>query len=485
MRELRRTFSVSAGPALGESREYFDTFDWRLFRAGLQLARVDNRLLLATFPGGEQVAQGAWRRASPPRFAGELPGDDLRRLVSSVSDPRALLPVARPRVVSRTIEVRNAAGRMVAGMRLETAMLRRGGRARSLTGLILEAGTGGRSGAAVAAALVRAGFRPADKTWFEALLRAAACHPADFSPRPQVALAPDTPARTALAAILLHLHGVMRRNEAGIRDDIDTEFLHDYRVALRRTRTALAELKGVLPVETEREFRRRFRSLAEPTGGLRDLDVHLARREQYRRRLPAEFRDGLEAVFVAMASRRARAHAALVAMLQSRGYERLMRDWKRTLGDLAAGRSVGIDAEEPAVELGRRAIRRRYQRLADIATAVEGLDDDALHRARLSGKKLRYLMEFFQAGLGRRAASALPHMEDVQDALGEFNDLGVQLRVFRDALQTLPDDAPDAVRRAAALGGIIALLEARRGKVRRRCERRLRALQEPLSPARN
>ena len=479
VRELGRTFSVAGSPARTETREYFDTFDWRLFRAGLQLARIDERLLLAGFPDGEELAQGAWHRKSPPRFARELPGDDLCRLVSAVTDPRALLPLARVRVVVRTIEVRGKAGRPVAGIRLETAMLRRGKRARGLTGLGVQAAAGG-SRAGVAAALVRAGFRASGSTWFETLLRAAGCRPADFAPRPRVALSHQTPARTAVAAILLHLREVMRRNEAGIRDDIDTEFLHDYRVALRRTRAGLTELQGVLPAATGQEFRERLRALAEPTGVVRDLDVHLARREQYCNRLPPELRGGLEVVFAAMERRREAARDALVETLAGREYATLMRDWKRALDALANGRSVGVDAEEPAVEFGRRAIRRRYERLREIATAADTLDDATLHRARLNGKKLRYLIEFFQDGLGRRALSALAHMEDVQDALGEFNDLGVQLRVFRGALQSLPDGAPDPYRRAAALGGIIALLEARRHKVRRRCERRLRAIREPL-----
>jgi CHAD domain-containing protein len=479
VRELRQTFTITTSPARTETREYLDTFDWRLFRAGLRLVRIDNRLLLAGFPGGEQLAQGAWHAKSPPRFACDLPGDDLRRLVSAVTDPRALLPVARVRAVTRTIEARTGKGRLPAGMRLETVILHRAGSAKRVTGLVVDTATA-TTRTAVAAALGRAGFRATGTTWFEALLRAAGRHPTDHAPRPRIAMSPDTPARTALAAILLHLQTVMHRNEAGVCNDTDTEFLHDYRVALRRTRTALGELKGVFPEESAREFRERFRVLAAPTSVVRDLDVHLGRREQYGDRLPEEFRAGLESVFVAMEGRRVQAREVLVATLTGREYKRLMREWKAALNALADGRSVGIDAEEPALDLGRRAIRRRYERLREIAVAVESLDDDALHRARLNGKKLRYLIEFFQDGLGRRAASLLTRMEDVQDALGEFNDLGVQLRVFRDALRKVPGEGPVAMQRAAALGGIIALLEARRRKVRRRCERRLRAFRGPL-----
>ena len=42
----------------------------------------------------------------------------------------------------------------------------------------------------------------------------------------------------------------MRRNTDGARQGLDTEFLHDLRVAVRRTRAALAQYREVLPAAT-------------------------------------------------------------------------------------------------------------------------------------------------------------------------------------------------------------------------------------------
>ena len=47
------------------------------------------------------------------------------------------------------------------------------------------------------------------------------------------------PAAEAAATILLRLLDTVEANVAGVLADIDTEFLHDLRVSVRRTRSAL------------------------------------------------------------------------------------------------------------------------------------------------------------------------------------------------------------------------------------------------------
>ena len=59
-------------------------------------------------------------------------------------------------------------------------------------------------------------------------------------------------------SVLLHLLSAMRANEEGTLRDLDTEFLHDFRVAVRRTRSALSQIKDVLPAEIEERYRAEF-----------------------------------------------------------------------------------------------------------------------------------------------------------------------------------------------------------------------------------
>src|SRR5271165_2825697 len=88
-------------------------------------------------------------------------------------------------------------------------------------------------------------------------------------------LSPELPAGRALASILTVLLDTIEANVPGTVRDIDTEFLHDLRVAVRWTRSALKVCGPALPGELARRFKPEFRWLGDLTTPTRDLDVYL------------------------------------------------------------------------------------------------------------------------------------------------------------------------------------------------------------------
>ncbi|WP_261341378.1 CHAD domain-containing protein [Candidatus Thiodictyon syntrophicum] len=76
--------------------------------------------------------------------------------------------------------------------------------------------------------------------------------------------------------------------------DLDCEFLHDLRVATRRTRSALGQIRGVFPAPLAAHFKAEFAWLQEVTGPVRDLDVYLLEFDAYQRALPPALRPDLE-----------------------------------------------------------------------------------------------------------------------------------------------------------------------------------------------
>ena len=62
---------------------------------------------------------------------------------------------------------------------------------------------------------------------------------------------------------------------SGVIADIDTEFLHDFRVAVRRTRATLKLTGDVLPDAMADRFAPDFKWLGDLTTPTRDLDVFL------------------------------------------------------------------------------------------------------------------------------------------------------------------------------------------------------------------
>lgn len=476
-RNLRRAFDLVVEARPPATRSYLDTFDGRLYRAGLQLDASDGVVSLRDAITAEIIAEGAW--TSPgARFAHELAPTALAERVSAVTEPRALFEAVRARVTVRDVVLRDARGKTVGRVRSEVAVLRRGGKTRASRVAVVEV-AGKTSLTAVRRALYTAGYRLAEGSAY-GRLRALAGVPGAPA-RPRIELEVRASLRVAAAALLQPLLGVMVRNEPGVKDDVDPEYLHDYRVALRRTRTALAELKGALAADQTRAFRARFAELAALTGRVRDLDVHLGLRSRYACWVPSEFRAGLDPVFDALQRERDARRAPLLALLSSPSYATLKRDWRRALRDLAVGKAAGVASEEPAIPIARAAAAKRYRRLVAIASSVEVLDDAALHRARVQSKRLRYMLEFFAHPLGEGSTGAIAMTARAQDALGAHHDAGVLRALLVAEARRIRAADRDAMARAAALGALIARLEARHEKSSRRANARLTELTEKKS----
>ena len=81
--------------------------------------------------------------------------------------------------------------------------------------------------------------------------------------------------------MLANLADTIEANRPGTIDDIDEEFLHELRVAVRRTRSVLAESKGVLPDDVRDAQREAFGELGQQTGPARDLDVYVVGWDAY------------------------------------------------------------------------------------------------------------------------------------------------------------------------------------------------------------
>ena len=97
---------------------------------------------------------------------------------------------------------------------------------------------------------------------------------------------PVRPWEGSYAAILK----IAESNVPGILDDLDTEFLHDYRICLRKVRSVLSLVKDVYPAEGTGRMRKILGDLARQTNRLRDLDVYLLARDEYRELVPPALR---------------------------------------------------------------------------------------------------------------------------------------------------------------------------------------------------
>lgn len=222
------------------------------------------------------------------------------------------------------------------------------------------------------------------------------------------------------------LHDVLRlvldrylddfRQARGLYSEQPDESVHDIRVAARRIRSLLGSFAADLPQGTS-IVARRFRRIARSLGLARDLDVMIALFQES----PFALEPDTVHVVRVLAEHRAQAEAEVQATVASDRLDRATKSLRRLLGD-------PNPVHRPASEAIREAIDLAWYKFADHASTLrEDSPPEQLHRLRIFGKRLRYLLE----GLGVYAE--LNPLEDVeaikkvQDRLGRHQDLCVAL----------------------------------------------------------
>ena len=85
--------------------------------------------------------------------------------------------------------------------------------------------------------------------------------------------------------------------------------------------------------------------------------------------------------------------------------------------------------------------------------------DEDLHNLRIDCKKLRYLLEFFTSLFPKTQMKLLiKQLKQLQDNLGDFNDLSVQQARLLEVAGELPADAPGTAKALVATGALPSLL---------------------------
>jgi CHAD domain-containing protein len=336
------------------------------------------------------------------------------------------------------------------------------------------------------------GLMPAAEPRLADALRAIGRRRGDYSNKVDANITAGMPAAGAAAAILLRLLDTIDANVAGVLADIDTEFLHDLRVSVRRTRSALKLLGDALAGLTGKEvafFAAEFKWVGDLTTPTRDLDVHLLDFEETARGLAAAKPDDLEPFRAYLEQRRRKEFRSVARGLRSARFTTLTREWRARLikvqsdssGPMRVSRTrsgqfqraAGGTAGLLAAERTRVAFAKVAKRGAAITRDTPG---EALHDLRKRCKELRYSLEFF-APLHDPAGytKVVGDLKRLQDCLGEFQDTDVQIGEIRAlaAAMLAAHEAPAVT--LLAMGEITAGLAARQRAARADFERRFAA----------
>jgi CHAD domain-containing protein len=300
-----------------------------------------------------------------------------------------------------------------------------------------------------------AGVSHASQGVFTAALTALGRHPADYTSGVDAEITAEMPAPVAVARLLLRLLDTLELNVPGVLRDIDTEFLHDLRVAVRRTRSAIKLLGQVLPADLAEHYKTEFKWLGDLTTPTRDLDVHLLGFDAMTEQLVAASPADLEPLRAFLARRRAREFRRLAAALRGPRFRAITDDWRKVLLEIREAAPRRRRREPTAAELALRTTERAFGRIVTQGNAItQDSPPESLHDLRKRAKELRYLLEFF-ASLHDPVAyrKVVGDLKSLQDCLGDFQDSQVQ----REEIHALADAM--LAERAAPAATLLAMGE--------------------------
>ena len=314
---------------------------------------------------------------------------------------------------------------------------------------------------------------------------------------PPVPVTPDPNQRgdAASKAILLRLLDELSANEAGVLLNEDPECLHDYRIAIRRTRSALGQIKGVFPDRAVQRFAPRFAWLGQITSPPRDFDVYLMGFDHLKSELAEPFRDSIEPLRHYLQNHCNRAHRDLNRQISTARYRKLLSDWRKFLLTPCPKKPAAPHALSPIKSIADARIWKLFRRAIKQGSAInKETPAENIHELRKTCKKLRYLLEFFREHYPiKDIEKPIKQLKRLQNYLGDFQDVHARIEMLRGISEEMRKDNSVHTDALLALGGLLATLDNRQTHLRKRFDKhfapfastrnreRFRALFKPLA----
>jgi CHAD domain-containing protein len=231
--------------------------------------------------------------------------------------------------------------------------------------------------------------------------------------------------------------------EAVEGDEQRPEAVHKLRTSCRRATAALDAFAPCLPKKPRKKARKKLETLRRAAGDARDLDVQA----ELWRRLAREEPSVSEAVDAMLGHNRARRREAgdqIRAIASGISAKKLKKSGKKLKSEAGEAR-----LEDRTLENLGELAHERLNALADDLRKRLGqapLTPQALHKARIEAKRLRYAFEIFRRCLDQGLAAQLGEdMKALHDALGSQHDL-IVARGLLDELEEAEEMPPEVTR---------------------------------------
>lgn len=210
---------------------------------------------------------------------------------------------------------------------------------------------------------------------------------------------------------------------AALKANSDADVLHKLRVALRRLRSLLWAYRPLLGRELDDQQRDRFKSLASAAGKTRDWDIltGLLVETLGRQQAPTDRLNSARAAALGD-SRETLSHAGIRAVLRD-----ALAETTGALQHQPHERTPLKKFARKRVAAAEKSLNKRIRH----AGRAKRSDYAAYHEVRKAGKKVRYLLEFFEPLLTKKQLKPLKGLKKLQKRFGTLNDVVASEELLR------------------------------------------------------
>jgi hypothetical protein len=211
-------------------KTYYDSFDWRLYKQGIicELSRSKDTSTLSLYDRKTQRLLASSAILDIPAFVNQFNPGKVRKILEPILDMRALIAISTIECETFQLEIFSANTQITQRLIIEECPLFR-------NRLTLLPHKGQEKVTDEIAEIIKDGLnlQLATQSLFSESLQLQGRNPKDYSDKVNPHFPPDIIAKNGCQLLFSQLLNLMKTNEQGVINDIDSEFLHDFRVAVR------------------------------------------------------------------------------------------------------------------------------------------------------------------------------------------------------------------------------------------------------------
>lgn len=470
--KIKAAFITSQEKPKIYKQKYFDTFDWRLLTKDLTLSKDKQTFYLINLKDYSSIDKQVLKNNNQYYFCNDFPDGTFKNKLSSYLDIRALIPLIIIENHESIIKILDQNDKTVARACFYKTYKINGNQKSFFNNELLILPIRGYSDVFnnLYDFLISLGLTPTSKNIIFTILNDEREKSGNYTGKQTFRLSNDLSGIEAAKIIFTDLLQTVKQNESGIKKDIDSEFLHDFRVAVRRIRSALSQIKGIYPENEVKRLKKDFSIIGKNTNRLRDLDVYLLEEKKYLNMLSDDLSKGLIPVFKKLAAERRTEQKKLKKFLESYKYKNTVSGFEKFLKTSTSLMGNAPNSELKVIDLAQKFIFKKYKQIIKKGRKIDNVSPDPmLHELRIECKKLRYLLEFFSSLFPDNEMSIIiKQLKKLQDNLGDFNDLYIQQQSLKNMVKEFDESNSEIKQVSISIGGLITVLHQKQKEVKNR-----------------